>query len=155
MQRENVTITFNLDKALIRFNIVADEWPVDLFTKEIGIIPTEAYKKGDPFLRGNKSVKRFETVWSLEKEFYLRYEDNEDEKIIEYLFEPLKSKVAIINEYRKKYKLTCLLFIHYQYYNASTPGIRLSPNVISFANSINAMIDVYIDNTEVWVNETF
>lgn len=52
----------NKDTAFIQFSIVADEWPIDRFTEELGIKPTEAYKKGDPYIRGKRKSTRFETV---------------------------------------------------------------------------------------------
>lgn len=44
----------NKDTAFIQFSIVADEWPIDKFTEELGIKPTEAYKKGDSYIRGKR-----------------------------------------------------------------------------------------------------
>ncbi|MBD8027509.1 DUF4279 domain-containing protein [Ureibacillus sp. Re31] len=76
----------------------------------------------------------------------LLYDDDEDKQIFESLIAPLKSKIALINKYRKQYHLTCIFFVHYIFYDAQTPGMRLDPSVISFANSMEAIIDVYIDN---------
>ena len=84
---------------------------------------------------------------------FLRYEDNEDEKLFESLIESLQSKVELINEYRKKYNLTCIFFIHYKFLDAQTPGMRLHPSVISFANNVEAIIDVYIDNEKSLQNQ--
>ena len=149
MRKEDVAlITFNRDVAYIRFSIVAEEWPIDQFTRQLGVIPTQAYKKGDSFIRGKRKQTRFETVWTIEKEFYKRYEDHEDSNQIESLIEPLKSKIELINNYKKAYDLTCIFFIHHIFYDTQTPGIRLEPNILSFANSIGAIIDVYIDNEE-------
>lgn len=54
------------DCVFIRFSLVADEWPIEAFTTEIGLTPTEAFKIGDNYIRGTRQRKRFETVWSLE-----------------------------------------------------------------------------------------
>jgi hypothetical protein len=131
----------------IRFSIVADVWPIEAFTTEIGINPTEAYKIGDNYIRGTSQSKRFETVWSLESgEMKLEYKDNEDRELFESLIAPLRPHIKLINEYKEKYQLTCIFFVHYNFYNAQTPGMRLDPSIIAFAHSIGAIIDIYIDN---------
>lgn len=137
----------NKDTAFIQFSIVADEWPIDKFTEELGIKPTEEYKKGDSYIRGKRKSTRFETVWEIDTGMVeLLYDDDEDKQIFESLIAPLKSKIELINNYRKQYHLTCIFFVHYIFYDAQTPGMRLDPSVISFANNIEAIIDVYIDN---------
>lgn len=153
MNKDLATIVFNRDVASISFSIVADEWPIDKFTKEIGLIPTESYKRGDGYIRGKRQSARFETVWSLKKEVFLRNTEDEDKIIIESLIAPLKPKIDVINEYREKFHLTCIFFIHYIFYGAQTPGIRLDSSIISFANSIQAIIDVYIDNKQLFETE--
>lgn len=156
MNKDSVTFFFNRDQAYIRFLIGVDDevWPIDKFTEEIGITPTEAYKTGDVFKRGDRNLTRYATCWSIATgDVFLRYADNEDEKIFESLIEPLQSKVELINEYRKKYNLTCIFFIHYKFFDAQTPGMRLHPSVISFANSVEAIIDVYIDNEQSLQNQ--
>ncbi|MBD8027508.1 DUF4279 domain-containing protein [Ureibacillus sp. Re31] len=40
---------------------------MDKFTEELGIKPTETYKKGDPYIRGKRKSTRFETVWEIEQ----------------------------------------------------------------------------------------
>lgn len=149
MNKDSATFFFNKDQAYIRFLIGVDDevWPIDKFTKEIGVTPTEAYKTGDVYKRGSRSLTRYATVWSIDTgDVFLRYEEEESKKIIESLIAPLKSKVDLINEYREKYNLVCIFFIHYKFFDAQTPGMRLHPSVISFANNVEAIIDVYIDN---------
>ncbi|MEK5481803.1 DUF4279 domain-containing protein [Viridibacillus sp. FSL R5-0888] len=138
------------DCVFIRFSIVADVWPIEAFTNEIGINPTEAYKIGDSYIRGTRQSKRFETVWSLESgEMKLHYEVNMDSEF-ESLIAPLRPHIKLINEYKEKYQLTCIFFVHYNFYNAQTPGMRLDPSIIAFAHSIGAIIDIYIDNETDW-----
>ena len=142
------------DCVFIRFSIVADVWPIEAFTTEIGINPTEAYKIGDNYIRGTSQSKRFETVWSLESgEMKLEYKDNEDRELFESLITPLRPHIKLINEYKEKYQLTCIFFVHYIFYNAQTPGMRLDPSIIAFAHSIGAIIDIYIDNETDWDDE--
>jgi hypothetical protein len=142
------------DCVFIRFSIVADVWPIEAFTTEIGINPTEAYKIGDNYIRGTSQSKRFETVWSLESgEMKLEYKDNEDRELFESLIAPLRPHIKLINEYKEKYQLTCIFFVHYIFYNAQTPGMRLDPSIIAFAHSIGAIIDIYIDNETDWDDE--
>lgn len=96
------------DCVFIRFSIVADVWPIEAFTNEIGINPTEAYKIGDSYIRGTRQSKRFETVWSLESgEMKLHYEVNMDSEF-ESLIAPLRPHIKLINEYKEKYQLTCI-----------------------------------------------
>lgn len=141
------------DYVFIRFSLVADEWPIEAFTTEIGIIPTEAFKIGDNYIRGTRQRKRFETVWSLESgEMKLDYEENMDSEF-EFLIAPLGPHIKLINEYKEKYQLTCIFFVHYNFYNAQTPGMRLDPSVIAFAHSIGATIDIFIDNETDWDDE--
>ncbi|WP_332647039.1 DUF4279 domain-containing protein [Lysinibacillus sp. 54212] len=154
MNKDSAIFIFNRDCASIRFSIVAEEWPIDKFIKEIGITPTESYKKGDAYSRGVRKLSRFETVWSLHTgDVFLRYEEDEDKKIFDSIIVPLQPKINVINEYRKKYNLTCIFFVHYNFYDAQTPGMRIDPSVIAFANSIGAIIDVYIDNETLLDNQ--
>ncbi|WP_056832003.1 DUF4279 domain-containing protein [Psychrobacillus sp. FJAT-21963] len=139
------------DCAFIRFSLVADEWPIDAFTTEIGILPTEAYKIGDDYIIGTRQRKRFETVWSLESgEMKLHFEEDMDKDLFESLIAPLRTHIKLINAYKEKYQLTCIFFVHYNFYNAQTPGMRLDPTIIAFAHSIGAIIDIYIDNETDW-----
>ena len=141
------------DCVFIRFSLVADEWPIEAFTTEIGLTPTEAFKIEDNYIRGTRQRKRFETVWSLEfGEMKLDYEENMDSEF-EFLIAPLIPHIKLINEYKEKYQLTCIFSVHYNFQNAQTPGMRLDPSVIAFAHSIGATIDIFIDNETDWDDE--
>ncbi|MEO4054349.1 DUF4279 domain-containing protein [Solibacillus sp. CAU 1738] len=139
------------DIVSIRFSLVADEWPIDKFTEEIGIVPTEAYKIGDKYIRGTRERKRFETVWELESGIMkISYTENEEKEFFESVINPLRPHIQLINEYKEKYHLTPIFFAHYIFYWAQTPGVRLHPEIITFAHQIGAIMDVYIDN----INDT-
>lgn len=131
----------------IRFSLVADEWPIDKFTEEIGIVPTEAYKIGDKFIRGTREQKHFETVWQLESgNMKINYSEDEDKDFFESVIYPLQPHIKLINLYKEKYRLTPIFFAHYRFYWAQTPGVRLHPEIITFSHQIGAIMDIYIDN---------
>lgn len=137
------------DSVQIRFSLVADEWPIDEFTEKIGITPTELYKIGDTFIRGSREMKRFETVWSLKSsEMKIAYEEDEDKYFFESIIAPLRPHIELINKYKEKYQLTPIFFANYWFYWAQTPGVRLHPEIITFAHQIGAIIDVYINKIE-------
>lgn len=137
------------DSVQIRFSLVADEWPIDEFTEKIGITPTELYKIGDTFIRGSREMKRFETVWSLKSsEMKIAYEEKEDKYFFEPIIAPLRPHIELINKYKEKYQRTPIFFANYWFYWAQTPGVRLHPEIITFAHQIDAIIDVYINKIE-------
>lgn len=101
---------------------------------------------GDKYIRGTREAKRFETVWTLEsKNMNINYVEDEDKVFFESVIKPLRSHIQLINEYKEKYNLTPIFFAHYRFFWAQTPGVRLHPDIITFAHQIGAILDIYID----------
>jgi uncharacterized protein (UPF0333 family) len=138
----------NLDKTQVKvfFSLYGDEFPIDYVTESLGIEPTNFYKKGDIVLRPHKhnviSTKtqfRKETAWELSTDYQESYDVKEQ---MDQILKPLKSKVAIINHLKTKYKLECDISIVIIMENGGTPGLHLDIKLIEFANSIKAEIDI-------------
>lgn len=131
------------DIVRVEFTLYGDDWPVEAFTEEIGIKPTTCYKKGDTY---KPDFSRFETVWSIQTEdMKIRYKEEEDREFFETIIRQLRPHIPLINKYRAKYQLEAKFFALYSFYWAQTPGMRVEPEVITFAHEIGAYIDVYID----------
>lgn len=134
------------DTVQIRFSLAADEWPIDEFIEKIGDIATETYKNGDIFVRSTREMQRFETVWTIKSEVMkIEYAGDEDMQFFESIIAPLRPHIELINHYKEKYQITPIFFAHYRFYWAQTPGMRLYPEIITFAHQIGAIIDVYLD----------
>ncbi|QFF98649.1 DUF4279 domain-containing protein [Psychrobacillus glaciei] len=86
-------------------------------------------------------------------EMAMRYGEGADKRFFESVIVPLKSHVKLINAYKEEHNLTCIFFVHYNFYNAQTPVMRLDPTIITFAHSTGAIIDIYIDNESDWEDE--
>ena len=137
----------------ISFSMYADEWPADRFTEESGIIPTEVIYGGkeNPRIKNQRYV---ETVWTIETVAVPdQFTENEEVSLFEQLFTQLRPKIELIYQYRVQYDLQCLFFFLYKFYEAQTPGLHFSEEIIAFMAKIGAIVDVYIDNEANWEDE--
>lgn len=135
----------------IRFSIAPNDneigdFPIDDFTKSMGITPTESYKVGEEYIRGNRVQKRIESAWILDSGYQNEERWYEFSDLFDLVIEPLRKNEDIINEYKKIYSLVAKIRIYFQFANAQTPGVHLDIKTIEFANNIGAEIEIFIDN---------
>lgn len=53
------------------FILYGEDFPLEEFTKEIGITPTDAYRKGDEYRRGKNKHISGVTAWLLETDYVM------------------------------------------------------------------------------------
>ncbi|XKH49497.1 DUF4279 domain-containing protein [Chryseomicrobium palamuruense] len=128
------------------FTLYGDDFPLEEFTEEMGISPTEAYRQGEEFIRGKTKHTRFETAWDLSID---DVHTNHPEEVIETLVAKLHNSVDIINSYKEKYELKCKLVGVITFKTAQTQGLIISPKLIEFANRVGAPFefDIYNEST--------
>ncbi|WP_144510370.1 DUF4279 domain-containing protein [Bacillus sp. FJAT-22090] len=123
-----------------------DDFPVDDFTKATGITPSESYKVGEEYIRGNRLQRRIESAWILDSGYQKEDAWYEYSHLFDLVIEPLRKCEEIINDFKKRYSLDIKIRIYFHYVNAQSPGVHLDKKIIQFANSIGAEIEIFIDN---------
>lgn len=133
------------DYATAYFSIWGENFPVEVFTKEVGINPTEFYYKGDEYIRGETVSVRPVSTW----DFYSISQDTLDgAEQIDYVINTLSSSVEVINRFKKQYNLQCQFFIVLHVSEYQTSGLHLDYKHIQFAEAIGASFDIDIYNSE-------
>lgn len=125
------------------FSIFGDSLPVEAFTNEIGITPTESYHIGEEYIRGEKTRHRYTSIWNFSSG--VLETDNVTEQL-DKVIDTLSPYVGVINKYKKEYNLECMLYIVLNYSEYQTPGLQLKMNHIRFAENVEAEFDIDIYN---------
>lgn len=130
------------------FILLAEDFPVDEVSQQIGLTCDEIMKKGDEILIGpNKDVTRIQTESSIMYSTgYLKTIDVEEP--IQCIYTMLKPKKAQIIEVVEKYSLIAKFCIVINL--TENPIIGINRNFIEFAADIHAEIefDTYINCCE-------
>ncbi|MFJ6211623.1 DUF4279 domain-containing protein [Lysinibacillus sp. NPDC092081] len=122
----------------IYFSLFGDDFPIDDVTEKLEITPTDTYKKGD--LIQNRSIFiRKETSWDLGTGYQFSLDVNDQ---LKQIIGMLQNKSSIINEIKEAYSLECKFFIVIKIEKGNTPALYLDKDIIKFASSIEAEIDV-------------
>lgn len=127
------------------FTLFGEDFPLEEFTREIGIIPTEAYRKGEECIRGKTKHIRFETAW----EYGLDYKmTSHPEEQIHTIINTLYNSIEIIKKYKDNYNLKCKLVTVICFNRQQTRELVMNNKVIEFANQVNGEFefDIYNDN---------
>ncbi|WP_339171349.1 DUF4279 domain-containing protein [Solibacillus sp. FSL R5-0691] len=120
-----------------------EDFPLEEFTREIGIIPTEAYKKGEEVIRGKTKHIRFETAW----EYGLDYKmTNYPEEQIHTIVNILYNSIDIIKKYVDTYNLKCKLVTVVCFNREPTRRLVMNNKAIEFANRVNGEFEFDIYN---------
>lgn len=132
---------------MVYFSLFGDEFPIDDITKKLGIVPTKTFKKGDLIPNRTKKLVRKETSWDIGTGYQVSSDANNQ---MHQVVSKLKDKAAIINEIKDTYSVECKFFIVIKIENGNTPALYLDKEVIHFASSIGAEIDIdlYANNHE-------
>jgi len=136
-----------MDKTNVKvyFSATADEFPIDDFTKVLGIQPTRKYKKGDEIIRPhNPNViskgthHRLHSSWELGTDYQESYDINQQlYNILNYI----ENKAEKLNQLKKEYDLAYMFVIVIQVENNEKPAMYLESRFIDFASSIGAEVD--------------
>ena len=134
-------------KVMAYIGLYGDIFPLEEITAALQIEPTEAYTKGDlvirephPALDSTRKLYRKFTAWR----FGTDYEEsvNVDDQL-KQVIQPLKDKVGIINELKRKYSLRVVLTIVIIMEEGRTPGFQLTPNKhLDFLSNIGSEISI-------------
>ena len=121
------------------FSLYGDEFSLDEVTEKLKVIPTETYKRGDLIPNRSTVHYRKETSWDLGTGYQNSLEVN---KQLQEILDKLQNKILIINEIKETYSLECKLFIVIKIENGNTPALYMDREIIKFASSIEAEIDL-------------
>lgn len=127
------------------FTLFGEDFPLEEFTREIGIIPKEAYRKGEVFIRGKTKHVRFETAWEYGVDYKLTdYPEEQIHNIVNTLY----NSIEIIKKYVDNYNLKCKLVTVVCFNCQQTRGLVMNKKAIAFANQLNGEFefDIYHDN---------
>ncbi|MED3804988.1 DUF4279 domain-containing protein [Lysinibacillus xylanilyticus] len=128
----------NKTQVKIYFSLFGDDFSIDDVTEKLEITPTDTYKKGD--LIQNRSIFiRKETSWDLGTGYQFSLDVNDQ---LKQIIGMLQNKSSIINEIKEAYSLKCKFFIVIKIEKGNTPALYLDKDIIKFASSIEAEIDV-------------
>ncbi len=128
-------------QVMVYFSMFADEFPLDAVTKQLGIEPTESYKKGDIIkkISPTENHVRSYTRWKLST----GYQESLDVGgQMDMIIDQIGDKSAVINDLKRQFGLDCRFTIVIIMNNGYTPGLYLDQSIIAFANSINADFDI-------------
>ena len=127
------------------FTLFGEDFPLEEFTREIGIIPTEAYRKGEAFIRGKTKHVRFETAWEYGVDYKMT---NYPEEQIHNIVNTLYNSIEIIKKYVENYNLKCKLVTVVCFNCQQTRGLVMNNKAIEFANQVNGEFefDIYNNN---------
>ena len=125
------------------FYLYGEDFPIEDFTKDIGINPTEAYRIGEEFIRGKNKHTRGVTAWKLIEDYVMT---DSPEELIHKLVDTLFNSVDIIINYKEKYNLECRVVTVVNFKTHQTRGIIINNRLIEFAHKINAESDFDIYN---------
>ena len=124
------------------FVLYGDDFPLDDFIKDIGIIPTEAYRKDEEFIRCKNKHPRYEKAWKFETDYVMT---DFPEELIHKVADTLFNSVDIIIYYKEKYNLECKVMTVVNFKSSQTRGIGINTRLIEFAYKVKAeyKFDIY------------
>ena len=128
-------------QVMVYFSMFADEFPLEMVTKHLGIEPTDSFKNGDIIkkISPTENYVRSYTCWKLSTGYQESLDVSEQ---MDMIIDQIGNKSAIINNLKKQFGLECRFTIVIIMNNGFTPGLYLDQSIIAFANSINADFDI-------------
>lgn len=128
-------------QVMVYFSMFADEFPLEMVTKHLGIEPTDSFKNGDIIkkISPTENYVRSYTRWKLSTGYQESLDVSEQ---MDMIIAQIGNKSAIINNLKKQFGLECRFTIVIIMNNGFTPGLYLDQSIIAFANSINADFDI-------------
>ena len=128
-------------QVMVYFSMFADEFPLENVTKQLGIEPTESYKKGDIIKKISPTENHIRgyTCWKLSKGYQESLDVGEQ---VDMIINQIGGKSSIINDLKRQFGLECRFTIVIIINNGYTPGLHLNEPIVAFENSINADFDI-------------
>ena len=128
-------------QVMVYFSRFADEFPLEMVTKHLGIEPTDSFKNGDIIKKISpiENYVRSYTCWKLSTGYQESLDVSEQ---MDMIIAQIGNKSAIINNLKKQFGLECRFTIVIIMNNGFTPGLYLDQSMIAFVNSINADFDI-------------
>ncbi|WP_106768771.1 DUF4279 domain-containing protein [Paenibacillus faecalis] len=127
-----------MEKTNIRaeFIIAGDNFDPDLITRELAILPTGQYLKGEKV--EGRNIIRQECSWFLILDYEESYDINDQlHKLVKILESRGEQLIELRNTFNLYYKFSFSIRIE----NNETPAITLEHDMISFADKIKAEFD--------------
>lgn len=126
----------NETNILVEFNIIGDDFDIDVVSEQLDIKPSYYYKKGDKI--ENRAIKRKETCWSISSGYEISLDiNNQLEKILSLI----KCKRNMLKKLRERFQLDYSFSIVIRVEKNQSPAIYLEKEAIEFANDIKADFD--------------
>lgn len=124
-----------------RFSIYGENFEPGDITKQLGIIPTETYKKGE--LSTKYKIPRKETAWSISTGYEASMDINDQLNKILLLIEDKADKLV---EIKDRLRINMLFMFVVNIVNNEKPAMYFEKRFIHFASKIDAEIgfDTYI-----------
>ncbi len=132
-------ISLDKTQVMVYFSLYGDEFSLDDVTEKLEVTPTETYKKGDLIPNRSTACYRKETSWDLGTGYQVSLDVNNQ---LQQIINKLQNKSSIINEIKEAYSVECKLSIVVKIEEGNTPALYLDKDIIKFAASIEAELDV-------------
>ena len=99
-------------QVMVYFSMFADEFPLNAVTKQLGIEPTESYKKGDIIkkISPTENYVRSYTCWKLSTGYQESLDVGEQ---MDMIIDQIGDKSAIINDLKRQFELAGLPICHH------------------------------------------
>lgn len=123
--------------------LMGDNFDPDLLTKELSIIPSESWRKGE--LSKNLHTTKTYDCWIYETGYKITDDVNDLLNIIHSVFDDKKHQIKVI---ANKFDLDISLDIIIKMENGDTPALYFGKNIIDFVHYLDAEIDV-----DMYINE--
>lgn len=121
----------------VDFRIMGDEFDIQIINKELGLMPTISWNRGD-FIRDTKRVHTY-TAWIFSTGAEETLDINSQLKKVEKIFYPKEDILRVI---QRKYDLEFCIDIVIAIENESPPAIYLNEDIVHFASNIDARFDI-------------
>ncbi|HBW36732.1 DUF4279 domain-containing protein [Desulfosporosinus sp. BICA1-9] len=121
--------------------ISGDEFDPSTISRILNLMPTQKWKKGD--LVKNRYVRRNDSTWSIG----IGHQESSDiREQITNLLKVIGGKENELFRLQKQYEVEILILVTINVYDSLKPVISFNHDILTFANAINATIDVDMYN---------
>lgn len=128
-------------QVMVYFELYGEDFPLEMVSGQLGVTPTESYKKGDIIRKISETENHTRSCssWQLGTGYQESLDVGE---LMEQVIGQIRDKASIINELKREFGLQCRFTIVIQMNDGYTPAFHLDIPVIEFANSVKADVDI-------------